>query len=281
MPEQFTEEKEDLQNFDSEDYIEENKEDCKSRDALSSNYADCACGDLLAPDPVVYLTKDNKKVCRHFFHLACYKHLLKDGVTTCFFCHKHFDGSIQIPNMVEDPEGWFAVAKSDESDNASYRNILELLGASMHLDHRRLEAELPDVFKKLDTDGDGCLSLKEMMAETGLVAYAKDFIPKPQDFSKIPNIRTDSRKWFLFWDEDKNGRLDQEEVVRALLKTFFRGKSLDVIREFHQIVQALWPDMDLDGSMDIDHKEFTSPTGLYQYVVANLIVYGEDNPPVE
>ena len=35
----------------------------------------------------------------------------------------------------------------------------------------------------------------------------------------IPSIEADKGAWYDYWDEDRSGTLEKEEVVRALLKT--------------------------------------------------------------
>jgi len=257
--------------------LQEHKEDCKSSDVLSSMMAECKiCSDPLATDPVVILAKDAKRTCTHFFHQACIKHIREVGLSKCPFCRKEFHEVIVIPNMLQNPVDWFKFADFDKCGTLSYQHILEIFRASMHLDHRRLEAELPKVFSRWDTDGDGRLSYEEMMAErTGLVAWAQQFLPKPQDFSKIPDITRHMRAWFLFWDEDGNGRLDKEEVLRALLKTFHRDSSISTMHDFRGIIQGLWKDMDPDGSGEIDHVEFCMRDGLYESILANLSVPGD------
>jgi len=246
--------------------IEENK----SSNVVSIKLGECKiCSDALATVPVVILTKDTKRVCKHFFHKACVEYFEEEDVYKCPVCWLEFNGKSLLPNILQNPEEWYKFVDFDQCGTLSYEHIMEVLQASLHIDHTRLAAELPTRFQKWDTNGDGSLSYEEMMDEYGLVSYAREFLPKPLDYSKIPDIRREKRKWFNFWDEDKNGRLSQEEVIRALLKTFRRESSPSSII-FRDVVKALWSDFDPNDSKDVDVEEFCMKDGLYETVLAGM-----------
>jgi len=229
------------------------------------------CTHPLAKEPVVILTKDAKRVCKHFFHEDCVQCLEEGDVYKCPFCRVEFNGRALLPNIRENPKEWFKFVDFDKRGTLSYENILEALRASIHIDHTRLASELPAAFKKWDINGDGRVSYDEMMDEKeGLVEYARQYLPKLPDYSEIPDIRTMKRQWFTFWDRDKNGRLDPEEVVRALLKTFHRESSPSEIIQFRNLIKALWNDLDPDYSGGIDADEFCKEEGLCDCVVANM-----------
>jgi len=249
--------------------IEENK----SSDVVCSKLGECnICFDALATVPVVILTKDSKRVCKHFFHKACIEYLEEEDIHKCpvSVCRLEFNGKSLLPNIVQNPEEWYKFVDFDKCGTLCYEHIMEVLQASLDIDHTRLAAELPEAFQNWDTDRDGSLSYDEMMAEHGLVSYARKFLPKPLDYSKIPDIRREKRKWFLFWDEDKNGRLSKEEVIRALLKTLRRDSSPSSII-LRDVVKALWSDFDRNDSQDIDVGEFCDKDGLYETVLAEIL----------
>jgi len=247
--------------------IEENK----SSDVVSHKLGDCKiCTNALATAPVVILTKDAKIVCKHFVHKTCIEYFEEGDFYKCPVCQVEFNGKSLLPNIVQNPEEWYKFVDFYKCGTLSYEPIMEVLQASLHIDHTRLAAELPTAFQRWDTNGDGSLSYEEMMAEDGLVSYARGFLPKPQDYSKIPDIRREKRKWFTFWDVDKNGRLSQEEVIRAVLKTLRReGSPSSII--FRSVVKALWGEFDPDHSKDIDVEEFCKQDGLYETVLAEVL----------
>eukprot|EP00591_Stephanopyxis_turris_P004027 CAMPEP_0195508788 /NCGR_PEP_ID=MMETSP0794_2-20130614/1898_1 /TAXON_ID=515487 /ORGANISM="Stephanopyxis turris, Strain CCMP 815" /LENGTH=682 /DNA_ID=CAMNT_0040635841 /DNA_START=21 /DNA_END=2069 /DNA_ORIENTATION=+ len=75
----------------------------------------------------------------------------------------------------------------------------------------------------------------------------------------VPSL-SDLRVWFDYHDRDRNGQLDREEVVAALMTTNpFTSESPASVRD---TVYNVWPAFDLDGSGYIEKHEFVSPGGL-------------------
>jgi Ca2+-binding EF-hand superfamily protein len=70
---------------------------------------------------------------------------------------------------------------------------------------------------------------------------------------EIPNIRTNSREWFQYFDYSRNGLLDKNEIITALRQTF--NGVLDP-NELSSIIDALWPLFDRDGSGSVSMDEF-------------------------
>ena len=60
----------------------------------------------------------------------------------------------------------------------------------------------------------------ELLNPQGLAAYVRSAFERAASADAIPDIARDKLAWYRYWDEDDNGSLDKEEVVRALLKTF-------------------------------------------------------------
>ena len=74
-----------------------------------------------------------------------------------------------------------------------------------------------------------------------------------------------------YWDEDRSGSLEQEEVVRALLKTLQLTTDQERVAEMRSTVAAIWPIFDADGSGSIDRAEFLAPgDGLADTIVAQM-----------
>ena len=88
---------------------------------------------------------------------------------------------------------------------------------------------------------------------------------------------TDSYSWFDYYDRDRSGTLDQEEVIFGLLNALHQKQqqgsttapSVDVIRES---VNAIWPAFDINGDGHIDREEFCSPGGMAESLLAATTV---------
>lgn len=72
----------------------------------------------------------------------------------------------------------------------------------------------------------------------------------------IPDMRMDKDGWYRYWDEDNDGTLDREEVVRALLKTLKLTSDQARVRQMRETIAEIWPIFDTDGSGSIDREEF-------------------------
>ena len=99
-----------------------------------------------------------------------------------------------------------------------------------------------------------------------------------------------------YFDEDHSGTLEKGEVIRALIKTFRLSSDLSKVlalahptqrsslpdlpnsshcvsvcgqvEEMRQVVAAVWPMFDPDGSESIDRAEFLDRDGLADTVIA-------------
>mmetsp|Transcript_4870 Transcript_4870/g.6945 ORF Transcript_4870/g.6945 Transcript_4870/m.6945 type:complete len:241 (-) Transcript_4870:516-1238(-) len=75
----------------------------------------------------------------------------------------------------------------------------------------------------------------------------------------VPSL-SDLRVWFDYHDRDRNGYLDRNEIVSALMTTYpFTSRSRESVRNW---VHNVWPLYDLDGNGYIDKCEFESSGGL-------------------
>jgi len=118
--------------------------------------------------------------------------------------------------------------------------------------------------------GDGTISKQELMhAETGLINFVRQEYRKAAE--RIPDIKSEKSAWFKFYDYDKSGTLEKEEVVRALCQTFKLGRDLERVNMMREIIGAVWGEFDHDGSGTIEEQEFFHPgTGLADTLVATL-----------
>lgn len=89
--------------------------------------------------------------------------------------------------------------------------------------------------------------------------------------------------WFDYFDRDRGGSLDKEEVVNGLVQTLTRyhskgrgGAPID-IPGTRSSVYNIWPAFDLDGSGKIDKREFTTPGGLGESLQAMSMEMGKNN----
>eukprot|EP00638_Chattonella_subsalsa_P001381 CAMPEP_0117736952 /NCGR_PEP_ID=MMETSP0947-20121206/2242_1 /TAXON_ID=44440 /ORGANISM="Chattonella subsalsa, Strain CCMP2191" /LENGTH=110 /DNA_ID=CAMNT_0005552353 /DNA_START=427 /DNA_END=759 /DNA_ORIENTATION=+ len=95
--------------------------------------------------------------------------------------------------------------------------------------------------------------MEELVSDEGLINYVTCVFPYQND--QVPDLRTNMRAWFEFWDKDQSGSLDKWEVVRALSKTFSStnsGCSLDSLQSLRETVQEVWPIFDPNGDGTID-----------------------------
>ena len=72
----------------------------------------------------------------------------------------------------------------------------------------------------------------------------------------IPDMRHDKDGWYRYWDEDGDGSLDREEVLRALLKTLKLTTDPARVHQMRETISEIWPIFDTDGSGAIDREEF-------------------------
>lgn len=119
------------------------------------------------------------------------------------------------------------------------------------------------------------------MGPNGLVSYVQSEFRwthdeqaccgSPSRRREAPDIRRDRQGWFDFWDEDRSGTLDKQEIIRAFLKTFGRQQSAENLNELRMLIEVMWPEFDPDGSQSIDRQEFCQPgEGLADFILANL-----------
>merc|ERR550514_2335173 len=108
--------------------------------------------------------------------------------------------------------------------------------------------------------------------DRGLLAHIRrEFYQDPaaRASEAIPDIREDKNKWFEHFDYDGNGTLEQDEIVRALIKTFKLSDDRTA-EQIGSVVAAVWPIFDTDGSGEIDKREFACSDGLADSIIASM-----------
>ena len=87
---------------------------------------------------------------------------------------------------------------------------------------------------------------------------------------RIPDIRTKRMEWFDHFDDSRSGTLAQEEVVRALIKTYGLSADLAGVRQMREMVAAVWAVFSVDGR-SVTKEDFLRPAeGLCDSVIATL-----------
>jgi Ca2+-binding EF-hand superfamily protein len=244
---------------------------------ISIEHAECAicCEALHALPCCVFTNASSKRTCRHFLHLACANTLIRSGLMQCPICRAQFRGVLPVPDFDKEPKKWFEIVDFDGNKSLSQTEVIEVFKALLPIDYRRLEREVETFWPRWDQNRSGELDFKEICdPQNGLLVYVRNtFKNGSGSSSKIPTLTpTTKREWFAFFDEDSSGSLSQDEVTRALIKTFLPGASqnLEKLREMRSSVMAVWSLFDLDGSGEIDIHEFCARDGLADTIIASL-----------
>mmetsp|Transcript_18681 Transcript_18681/g.47112 ORF Transcript_18681/g.47112 Transcript_18681/m.47112 type:complete len:420 (+) Transcript_18681:109-1368(+) len=238
-------------------------------------YAECVvCFDDMCKEQAgVFCGANGKRTCPHFLHHRCALEVANSnmGGKHCPVCRATFEGVMKVPGIDDDPHEWFKIVDLNGDGRLSQREVVEVLKAQLPIDYRRLEAELPELWKTWDVNQDNIITHQELLQPNrGLLAYVKKNFPR-QTEADIPDIRTDKHGWFNYFDYDKSGTLEQGEVVRALIKTFRLSEDHSRINSMREIVNAVWGVFDFDNSGSIEVDEFAQPgDGLADSIIASM-----------
>jgi len=240
--------------------------------------AECPiCFEALADGPVgVFLGPDGKRVSQHFFNLAAAEEWLRSGTGLCPLTRKRISSVLPVPDIRTHPNEWFAAVDIDGDRRLSRVEVVECLKAQLPIDGAQLDAAVADprhwMWQQWDADGSGYIEANELLAPQGLAAYVRTaFERAATGGDAIPDIARDKDAWYNYWDEDRSGELDKEEVVRALLKTFRMTGEPAQVTMMRSAIDAIWPVFDDDGSGSIDRAEFLKPDeGLADTIIATL-----------
>jgi len=154
------------------------------------------------------------------------------------------------------------------------QEVKEVLKATLRIDSRQMEQDLPLLFEQWDPNGDGKVEFNEMMGPQGLFFYVRNaFKAALQNLDNIPDVRKDRMAWFRYWDEDGSGTLDRDEVVRSFVKTFRLSSTPEQVQSLRDLLTVMWSEFDPDNSGAIDMNEFCKPgEGLADMIIANLSI---------
>ncbi|XP_062601368.1 calmodulin-beta-like isoform X1 [Saccostrea cucullata] len=123
-----------------------------------------------------------------------------------------------------------------DKDNSGYINTRELLTVMRAFKQDPTKAEVQQLMKRLDTDGNGKIEYEEFEK------YMVENYKHPEEFQ---NSMMDAFKLF---DKDGSGKIDAEELKEAMMKL---GDKLSQEEAEDMIKTA---DLDKDGK--IDYEEF-------------------------
>jgi len=126
------------------------------------------------------------------------------------------------------------------------------------------------LWRKWDKDGNGEIDFNELMDPmNGFLSYVKSRFPR-KGRRLIPDIKINKREWFLYFDEDRNGSLSQEEILRAFIQTFHLSENFYYLLTMREVLANIWPIFDDDCSGEIDINEFIRTNGLGDTIIAQI-----------
>lgn len=137
----------------------------------------CICCEALHERECVAFTHGGKRTCSHVVHKHCANELLAScshGDPHCPLCRKRIDAHVGVPNLLDDPAGWFRVADADGDGKLSCMEVSKLLVAQFSLDDSKCDEALPALWSRWDADADGYLSAADFVdAKRGLLSFVR------------------------------------------------------------------------------------------------------------
>lgn len=133
-----------------------------------------------------------------------------------------------MPDLLRQPREWFSVCDVDFGGELSEFEVIEGIGAALPVNRRKLTKTIRAQWHQWDPDGDGTVSMQEfIIQETGLRDWVLRNMQKLQttdqeqgvtDMKRIPALDKQPMQWFDHWDRNRNGQLERDEIVRALIR---------------------------------------------------------------
>jgi len=239
-------------------------------------HAECPiCFEPLHQAPVgVFLDSEDRRISRHFFNVAAAQEWLRSGTGMCPMTRAPIASVLAVPSIIDDPDGWFGAVDIDGDGRLSVLEVVECLKAQLPVDNSALDAAASDtnhwMWQQWDSDGSGFIERDELLQPQGLAAYVRTAFAQHEQRGP-PDIKADKDAWYEFWDEDRSGSLDKEEVVRALLKTLRMTHEPLQVQMMRGTIEAVWCIFDEDGSGCIERDEFLRPgDGLADTIIATV-----------
>lgn len=253
--------------------------------------AECSiCFEDLCSNPCAVLCcAEGRRVCGHLLHHGCANHLPSK---TCPLCRTEFSFTRVLPDLDQEPEAWFSASDVKGDGRLSKQETINLLLSQYPLDVAKFEEEMERRWPQFDPDGDGYVTRIEFFAPgTGLLAFVRAHrsgqgpnqgggsgAPAGGELVAVPDVSTDRNAWFDYFDADKTGELNPEELTRALIKTYALGSDLQQVQATRELVAAVWPLF--TSGRSISRQAFLQPgDGLADTLIAQLDLSKRDSPP--
>ena len=183
-------------------------------------HAECPiCFDDLCGKPCAVFRRGDMRVCSHSIHEDCARDL---PAQHCPLCRAEFSELSRVPLLAEDPEGWFRCVDHHGRSELSKAQVADALVTQFPLDVPHFEKALEKLWPRWDHNGDGSISRAEFFRpEVGLLDFVRtNLLRQKAAIVPVPDIATERLRWFEHFDDDSTGTLMQEELVRALIKTY-------------------------------------------------------------
>lgn len=246
--------------------------------------------------PAGVLRKHSRRVCPHYFHADCANFLKKQSKRNnvprrCPVCQAEFTDVKVLPDLLKDPRGWFTIVDADFGGTLDQDEVINALGAVLPVDRKKLQRTVDSHWHEWDPDGDMTIDVHEFLSpDRGLREY---IIKHLADLKKesgqvrandIPSLDTHPRKWFEYWDVDRSGSLEKDELARALMRTFaitsWGDPVLSMAHDMREICDVIWKDLGYHEFDAVEFEEFIKPHGVADTFLHNQIhcaFFGEDN----
>jgi hypothetical protein len=103
------------------------------QDGQALKHAECSiCFEPLSAGPVgVFLNQAGKRVSPHFFNLEAAREWLRSGNGHCPLTRQRIASVAAVPDVREDPKGWWKVVDVDGDGKLSRHEVLEALKAQL------------------------------------------------------------------------------------------------------------------------------------------------------
>jgi hypothetical protein len=217
--------------------------------------------------------KGGLRSCSHFLHKTCAD--ICPRQMGCPLCREMYEEAFEVPPL-SSPVEWFETMDMNRNGRLEMKEVTRAVAATLPVDVDVLEQVLPELWLTWGKTPQDSLSFKELLGPQGLLWQLQE--SSQQSGPRIlhvssetsPEFQSNKFGWFTHWDVDGSGVLDREEVVRGLTKQFHSDLSRDVCSKklrMRQVVEELWPKVDLDANGKITLHEFVKDDGLADLIL--------------
>eukprot|EP01061_Rhynchopus_euleeides_P005038 TRINITY_DN1429_c0_g4_i1.p1 TRINITY_DN1429_c0_g4~~TRINITY_DN1429_c0_g4_i1.p1 ORF type:complete len:300 (+),score=119.37 TRINITY_DN1429_c0_g4_i1:46-900(+) len=241
-------------------------------ESAAVSHAECPiCFEPLCEQPVAGLLHGaDIRACRHFFHHTCMTEFAVFTGTEekgeCPMCRAEFTSIDQLPNPTTDADRLFHFIDVDRSGNLTPEEVVDVVRATCNVSEDDIEKLVEQKWGRWDKDKSKGIEWKEF---PDLLKFILESLPKGA-LTITPSITQGRDEWFDYWDRDRSGYLDKDEVARALIKTF--GKNgYRTVKQLQAVIESVWPLFDPDHSNTITREEFLIHDGLADTICACLL----------